>query len=152
MMEVLGRQDLQQHERVAAVDLRLQLVAVDRLEVKAGRLQLLLADIVNRHGRANLDRDHEVQPSVDDLLVPAAGLEDVVDRQVSNRWQRTKLRNQLHQRLTLAFGKRAAGDGQVRGRHHPVGDRFTVTEATVLRHRLERVADGVAEVQRTARS
>ncbi len=41
---------------------------------------------------------------------------------------------------------------QLRGDEHPVGDRFAVPEAPVLRDRLERVAGGVAEVQDAPRA
>ena len=54
------------------------------------------------------------------------------------------------QRLTLALGQRPARDRQVGGGQHAVGDRFAVPEAPVLRHRLERVADGVAVVEDAA--
>ena len=47
-----------------------------------------------------------------------------------------------------AVGIDAARDGELGGHQHPVADRLAVAEAPVLRDRLERVAGGVAEVQR----
>ena len=44
-----------------------------------------------------------------------------------------------------------ARDRELGRGEHPVADRLAVAEAPVLRHRLERMADGVAEVQRPPR-
>ena len=51
-----------------------------------------------------------------------------------------------------AAGIDAARHRDLGGHQHPVADRFAVAEAAVFGHRLERVAGGVAEVQRAPRA
>ena len=66
--------------------------------------------------------------------------------------QRPHLREEGRQRVAVGGGHRAPCDRQVGGGQHSVAHGFAVAEAAVLRHRLERVAERMPEVERAARS
>ena len=75
--------------------------------------QLLLRHVVDDRRRADRRRQHEVQPSGDDLLVVLHRFEDLRRRQVGDRRQRAEAGDQVGERLAIALGERAARDRQL---------------------------------------
>src|SRR5512138_2079684 len=93
-------------------------------EALQDRAKLLFGDVIHGHRCADFYREHEVQPAVDDLLVAADCIENVVGRQIRDRRQWTKLRDELSQRLPFALGKCAASHAQISRSQHAEGNRF----------------------------
>ena len=114
--------------------------------------QLILAHIRNRRPAANACAQHVVQGSADDLLVVLRGFEHFFGREIRNRGKRPEVSDNLRQRAPIVFGHDAAGDGNLGGDQHAVGNRLAVTEALVFGHRFERVTGRVAEVQHAPRA
>jgi hypothetical protein len=71
-------------------------------------------------------------------------------RESSDRRQRTELRDELSERLPFAFGQRSARHAQVGRRQHAEGYCFAVPIAAVFRRGLERVSNGMAEIEDAA--
>src|SRR2546425_12876432 len=84
------------------------------------------------------------------FLVAAHRLERAGGREIADRWKRAELGDEARERLPLAVVQSAARHGEIGRRQHAVGNRFAVTEAPVLRDRLERVTDRVTEVEHPA--
>ena len=72
------------------------------------RPDFLRGHIIDNRRRADGGRQHEVQPSGDDLLVVLHRLEDLRGREVGDRRQRTEAGDEVGQRLAVRLGQRAA--------------------------------------------
>jgi len=114
--------------------------------------ELVFAHVADGDRRADLDGDDEVQATVNDLLVSTDRFDCFGNRQISDRWQRAKLGDQLCERRSLALGHRASNDGKIGGGKHAQGDRFTMSEPPVLCNSFERVAYCVSEIENSSKS
>ena len=72
-------------------------------------------------------------------------------RQIADRRQRSHLRDQRGQRITVGGRERAARDAELGGDEHPVGNGLSMAEPAVFRYGFERMSGGVPEVQRASR-
>ena len=111
-------------------------------------LHLLLGHVVDDRRRADRGRQHEVQLAGDHLLVVLHRLEHlrrIVTSPIGGSGPSAAI--EIGERLPILLGERAARDGELRRHQHAVSDRLAVAKAPVLRHRLERVTGGVAEIE-----
>ena len=112
-----------------------------------GALEVALRYVIDDFRAAEAGGEDNVQGAAEHLLVAARGLHYVRGGEVAHGGQRAEAGDQRGQRSAIRVVEDTAPDGDVGHGQHPVAHRFAVTEAAVLRHRLDRVPGGVAEIQ-----
>src|SRR5205807_203343 len=112
---------------------------------------LFFRHIIDDGGRPDRGWQYEVQSSGNYFFIVLHRFENLAYSNVGDRRQRAEARNEIRERLTVAIREGAAGRGKVGRDEHAVRHRFAVAVPAVLRHRLECMSGGVAEIQNAAR-